>query len=503
MYSIVYITIIQIVSKTPRKYLEALGVHNLRQSLIAYNPWWRTKSFSIPGLPDFKRDAFAQVMRHTEASHELALLINGPRRVGKTTIMNQVIRCLIEEKEVPVNRILFFSLDDPLIQQLPQKDQGTLFEAFLAQWAQVAGTALRTSPDPLYCFLDEIQRLPRWELYIKRYIDLRYPIRFIISGSASHTIFRKSLESLLGRLVDISLPPFTFREFVRYHYPAHSDFLQKVAGEVLDISDRASVIKFNRSLSENINSDAIREWNRYADEYAQKGGFPQLWTVATVAERSSFIDQQFVERVTLEDLRLVKEIRRPEIFHQFLRYAFARTGQEYNLEELASLIHTTRVTLTEALPLLLQTELIRRVERFTGKPVRLRSTHAKLYAADLVLMQGITKISTSLKGEDCGRIAETLAHNVIRLFPGISDVSYYREPTGKQEIDFVVRVGSRMVPIEIAYQNQIENSRRNSIREFLETHGKQGGFGILVTKRSWKIEEPIFEMPLPLFLLTA
>ncbi|HEX9664524.1 MAG TPA: ATP-binding protein [Patescibacteria group bacterium] len=490
-------------AKNTKKYLEALGIHNLRQALNAYNPWWRTKSFSVPGVPDFKRDAFIQAMRHTEANHGLALLINGPRRVGKTTIINQVIRCLIEEKRIPTNRILFFSLDDPIIQQLPQKDQGTLFEALLAQWAQVAGSALRTSPNTLYCFLDEVQRLPRWELYIKRYVDLHYPIRFIISGSASHTIFRKSLESLLGRLVDISLPPFTFREFVRFYYPENRAFLTKLSDDVLDIGDVASVIKFNRRLSEEIKPSHIQQWNHYADEYAQKGGFPQLWTMVTAAERSAFIDQQFVERVTLEDLRLVKEIRRPEIFHQFLRYAFARTGQEYNLEELASLIHTTRVTLTEALPLLLQTELIRKVERFTGKPVRLRSTHAKLYAADLVLMQGITKIITSLEGEERGRVAETLAHNVIRLFPGVSDVSYYREPSGKREVDFIVRVGSRMMPIEIAYQNQLDNKHRIAIRTFLEAHGKPNSFGILVTKEDWKIDQPILEMPLSLFLLTA
>src|SRR3989344_3709191 len=374
-------------AKKPQEYLDALGIHNVRQTLTAYNPWWKTKDFSIPGIPDFKRDAFAEALRHTEANHGLALLINGPRRVGKTTIINQVIKCLIEDKKVPTNRILFFSLDDPLIQQLPQKDQGALFEALLAQWAQVAGTALRTSPHTLYCFLDEVQRLPRWELYIKRYIDLRYPIRFVISGSASHTIFRKSLESLLGRLVDMSLPPFTFREFVRFHHPEHADFLVHLAQGMFDLGDASSVVAFNRLLGEHIPSSDVALWNQYADDYAQKGGFPQLWLMPTPAERSSFIDQQFVERVTLEHLRLVKEIPRPEIFHQFLRYAFARTGQEYNLEELASLIHTTRVTLTEALPLLLQTELIRKVERFTGKPVRLRSTHAKLYAADLVLMQ--------------------------------------------------------------------------------------------------------------------
>ncbi|OHA72140.1 MAG: hypothetical protein A3E07_03785 [Candidatus Wildermuthbacteria bacterium RIFCSPHIGHO2_12_FULL_45_9] len=276
-----------------------------------------------------------------------------------------------------------------------------------------------------------------------------------------------------------------------------------MTGDILDISEASSVIQFSRRLSEEIKPSAIGQWNRFADEYAQKGGFPQLWVMDNAVERSSFINQQFVERGTLEDLRLVKEIRRPEIFHQFLRYAFARTGQEYNLEELASLIHTTRVTLTEALPLLLQTELIRKVDRFTGKPVRLRSTHAKLYAADLVLMQGITKIVTSLEGEERGRIAETLAHNVIRLFPGVSDISYYRESSGQQEIDFVARVGSRVVPIEIAYKNQTDSRHRDSIRAFLETQGSKNNFGILVTKEDWKIEQPILEMPLSMFLLTA
>lgn len=488
-------------AKNLKKYLEALGIHNLRATLVAYNPWWRTKAFTVPSVPSFTRDAFDQAVRHAEANHGLALLINGPRRVGKTTIINQIIRYLIEDKKVPTNRILFFSLDDPIIQQLPQKDQGALFEILLSQWAQVARTALRSSPNLLYCFLDEIQRLPRWELYIKRYIDLRYPIRFIISGSASHTIFRKSLESLLGRLVDISLPPFTFREFVRFHHPEHAVFLDALAKKVLDIGDISSIAKFNKLINAEVPADATHQWNAYADAYAQAGGFPQLWSMTGVAERASFVDQQFVERVTLEDLRLVKEIRRPEIFHQFLRYAFARTGEEYNLEELSSLIHTTRVTLTEALPLLLQTELICRVERFTGKPVRLRSTHAKLYAADPMLMQAITKVSTSLEKEERGRIAETLVHNTIRLFPGISDVSYYREPRGKEEIDFVVRVGSRVVPIEVSYQSQVDTRRRNTLRSFIKEHGKRDSFGILVTKETRNIKPPIFEMPLPFFLL--
>lgn len=49
-------------TKNPKKYLEALDIHDLKQTLITYNPWWRTKSFSVYGVPDFKRDTFVQAM---------------------------------------------------------------------------------------------------------------------------------------------------------------------------------------------------------------------------------------------------------------------------------------------------------------------------------------------------------------------------------------------------------------------------------------------------------
>jgi len=481
-----------------------LGVHSLKETLFAYNPWWKEKSFTLD-MPDFERDAFPQALKHVEAEHGLALLINGPRRVGKTTMIYQLIRFLIGKKGIPTNRILFFSLDDPIIQQLQPKDQGALFEALLSQWASVAGTALRSSPFPLFCFLDEIQRLPKWELFLKRYIDLRYPIRFIISGSASHTIFRKSLESLLGRLVEISLPPFTFREFTRFHHPEYKDFIQNITQKTLDIGDVSTISSFIKSLEEEISSRKINisAWDSFADEYAQAGGFPQLWDIKDASERTSFVDQQFVQRVTLEDLRLIKEIRRPEIFHQFLRYAFARTGEEYNLEELSALIHTSRVTLASALPLLLQTELIKKVERYSGKPVRLRSTHAKLYAADPILTQSITKLSTSLNSENKGRVAETLAHNIIRRFPGISDISYYREPRGTEEIDFIVRIGTRIVPIEVNYQSSIDGRHLNVMKNFLINYSKQSNFGLLITRDIFNNSLPVFNVPLSLFLLMA
>ena len=475
------------------------SVELLNNTLQAYDPWWTQGKFSWNN-PDFKRDYFTLGVRHFEERHGLALLINGPRRVGKTTLMRQLMEYLLSIKKVDPKRIFFFSLDDPFIQQFSSGEQGGAFEKLLAAWEKVLGERFAEIKEPIYCFLDEVQRLPNWELYIKRYVDLRYPIRFIISGSASHTIFRKSLESLLGRLVDISMPPFTFREWVRFHYPQYESFLNKLADMRLYIKEKSSVEVLVNAIVENIGADHISTFNKFAGQYGNAGGFPQLWGQDPI-ERAQVVDLQFVQRVTLEDLRLIKEIRRPEIFHQFLRYAFARTGEEYNLEELAGKIKTTRVTLSGALPLLLQTELIRKVERFTGKPVRLRSTHAKLYATDTILYEAITKSPADLSGTDKGRIAETLVFNVLRRFAGISDISYFRTTDGLKEVDFIVRVGRSLVPIEVKYRVAIKSQDGQNIKYFLGEYASENNFGILITEKELNLEENVFKIPLGIFLL--
>ncbi|OGC23434.1 hypothetical protein A2291_00415 [candidate division WOR-1 bacterium RIFOXYB2_FULL_42_35] len=476
-------------------------VAQLNNTLRVYNPWWDQINYSWDN-PEFKRDYFPVGVRHLEEKHNLALLINGPRRVGKTTLMRQLMEYLATHNKVVPQRIFFFSLDDPFIQQLPADEQGAGFEKLIFGWEEVLGQRLADAKEPLFCFLDEVQRLPNWELYIKRYVDLHYPIRFIISGSASHTIFRKSLESLLGRLVDVSLPPFSFREWVRFHYPETGEWLTALSQDRIDIKDRSTIEKAVNKIIEKVNREGIALLNQYANEYAQAGGFPQLWEQNPV-ERAQFVDLQYVQRVTLEDLRLIKEIRRPEIFHQFLRYAFARTGEEYNLEQLAGKIKTTRVTLSGALPLLFQTELIRKVERFTNKPVRLRSTHAKLYAADTMLYEAITKVSADLHGSDKGRIAETLIFNVLRRCAGITDISYFRIPDGAREIDFIVRVGRSLVPVEVKQRTGLEEKYLEPVNYFINEHPSESSFGILITENNLDLLGRVLQIPLGLFLLLA
>jgi hypothetical protein len=480
------------------------GQLKLKTILSTYNPWWLGQIDRLE-TPVFRRDAFAAAVRHLQASHDLAFLINGPRRVGKTTVMRQLVKHLIEEQGVAPQRVLFFSLDDPFIQQRPAAEQGAAFEDVLRVWEERLGSSLSATDETVYCFLDEIQRLPHWELYVKRYVDLRYRVRFVISGSASHTIFRKSLESLLGRVVEVSLPPFAFREWLRFHRPDFAAALASFADARLDIRDRTSLVTELVGLWTAMGRPEQSKLTAEVDAYAKAGGFPQLWGMKDAVERSQFIDSQFVQRVTMEDLRLVKEIRNPEVFHRFLRHAFARTGDEYELNGLTRTIGTSRNTLVEALPLLLQTDLLWRVERFSGNPVRLRTTHAKLYATDPVLYEAVIKTPADLMGEDKGRLTETLVFNVLRRLPGISDISYFRAPKRRgypeREVDFVVRIGRNCLPIEVKSRSSAGAADKVNTEFFLDEYGNKDDYGILVNRDVLNTDNRVLEIPLGLFLL--
>jgi len=150
-----------------------------------------------------------------------------------------------------------------------------------------------------------------------------------------------------------------------------------------------------------------------------------------------------------------------------------------------------------------QTELIRKVDRYSGKPVRLRSTHAKLYATDTMLFEAITKIPADLTGADKGRIAETLAFNTLRRFAGITDITYLREPHGEAEIDFIIRVGRMLVPIEIKYRTHSTQSDLTTLDAFLQDRTSESTYGILITEDDLHLDTPILRIPLSIFLLLS
>jgi len=458
------------------------------------NPWWDTGTVETKV---FRRPVFKKIYKDLLSLKQI-ISVTGPRRVGKTTLLKQIIQALIQDKHVAPQQIVYFSFDDPLMIESHVREH---FFDNLIKWADVTRNS-----KVVYFVLDEIQRFERWELYLKKYYDLEFSIKFIVSGSASSPIFRKSRESLLGRIKDNHLLPFSFKEFVYFRKGDDQ--------EVLDVVNRAQAFgaKLQREMaidwrefqSEagplNVSSRIFDELNKQLNNYFVEGGFPEAWEIKDVVAKQEYLFDNQVQKVIFEDLVIATEFRKPEKIKSYYLSLIEQPGQEINIEKASQKIGISRQMLEKYLPLLEMTDLVKTLPRFSKRPLKFRRGSVKCYLVDLALRNAILKLTNSVFEDSVmmGFYAENLVFNALRKFEGSIELTYYKD--AKREVDFVVHVGGkRYVPIEVKYRDVIDDLA--GIKYFIEQHNQN--FGIVVTKNfvNFPDEKKLLFVPLSIFLL--
>lgn len=471
-----------------------------RELLYPYNPWWEHLDRAFERLPLFRRPIFDEIYKGLKETPQI-ISITGPRRVGKSTLIRQIIRELINEGIKPAN-IIYYSMDDPALYR-SEVDHDKLFDSLMDEARKKAGKGL------IYFFLDEIQRFERWELFLKKYYDLHYPVRFAISGSASSPIFKKSRESLLGRIKDYHLLPFSFREFLLFHNRENSQLISRFneiykTGEAImgmftrhpEYADleKVTISQISTELRQNIDENLAK--------FLIEGGFPEVWTLPDWETKQSYLFDNQVEKVISEDLVLAVELRKPALLKRFYISLLESPGREINFQQLSQDLGINRATIEKYFPLLEMTDLIHHAERFSKSPIKVRRGNIKCYLVDLAMRNAILRIQESLLKDQqaLGLYAENLVFNALKKWEGTVNISYYKEK--EYEVDFVVRVGAgRYLPVEVKYKEQIDNVEARTIRNFCER--LECSTGIFVTKK-WEdfgAKDRLFYMPLPHFLL--
>ena len=149
----------------------------LLQIMYTHNPWWETGRVSETKALPFKRRDFRKIVEEIE-DREIKAIV-GPRRVGKTTIIYQLIEYIIERKSP--TKTLYITLDDPYLGITTET-----MKRILEQYSEVVlKEPLADLKERVYIFLDEVQTLKKWELVLKRWYDLGYNMKFYLSGSSS------------------------------------------------------------------------------------------------------------------------------------------------------------------------------------------------------------------------------------------------------------------------------------------------------------------------------
>ena len=172
--------------------------------LRGFNPWWAGLPMSVP---TFRRLAFDQCLRILEdPKFKRAILLSGPRRVGKTTVLKQIAEFLLRGVAEPVS-VVYISLDHPLLKF-----------ASLTDLLRIYREDIFAEGKPAVLLLDEVQYAEDWELHVKALIDHHPEYRILATGSAAVAAVgtkRKQAESGVGRWITVPIPTLSFYEYLR------------------------------------------------------------------------------------------------------------------------------------------------------------------------------------------------------------------------------------------------------------------------------------------------
>jgi hypothetical protein len=372
------------------------------------NPWWSGEIDVDASYRDLPERSYLETFYRLVENREVrrAVILLGPRRVGKTVILHQTIRGLLRDK-TPGNRILFLSLETPIY-------SGIGLETFVLRFQERFDHSRDT---PLTVIFDEVQYLKDWEIHLKSLVDSFPQIRFLASGSAAAALRLKSRESGAGRFTEFLLPPLTFAEYLAF-VGRESELIR------IDESDRA----FARDI------DAL---NVEFVNYLNYGGYPEAVINTTVRKESGrFIKSDIIDKVLLRDLPQLYGIRDIQELNRLFTTLAYNTGNEVTLEDLSRSSGVSKTTLSRYLEYLEAAFLVRRVNRIDQNARHFkRATAFKIYLTNPSMRAALFGHPAD-DDVSMGALAETALFAQWFHQPGIVNHLYYaRWPAG--EIDLV------------------------------------------------------------------
>ncbi len=282
-----------------------------------------------------------------------------------------------------------------------------------------------------YLFLDEIQNVDGWHLFVNRL--LRKKMHVIITGSNAKLLSGELATHLSGRAKEIHLFPFSFREYC----------LMK------DVDIKTMTTK----------AEAFRR--AAFDEYMKNGGFPEL---LQIGDKRTYISD-LVDNILKRDIEQRYQISYKEAFVQIAQHLLNISPAQIVVSGLADTFHIkSEHTIKNYISYLRQAFVLISVKKYAQKS-RIRLTQEKVYAVDVALMN---HRENAFVGENLGWRLETIV--LIELQRSCKalgrDVYYLNERSG--ECDFVVCEGDTVVQaIQVSYDISSPKTRNREIAGLL------------------------------------
>lgn len=474
-----------------------------------FNPWWGSRKEMLPA---FKRADFFYLLG--EIKKEKAITLVGPRQVGKTTLVKQMIHALLEQG-VANNRIFYVDLGDVEI-RLTCKNP--LHEVLQIYQKYILHEDFANLSSDVYLFFDEVQKDSLWNETVRSYKT--YPkLRMLSTGSSSRLVSKMSNETLPGRANLQVMLPLKFSDFLRIRFMSKASELNADAFRSFGKEMRNWFTQglLNKNLSEFIGRCQERLVLYLGDEsklqaelscYLSRGGYPGVALKESTAECQQLLNG-YANDVIAKDLTVDGSIRDVDLAEKLLYLLAGVSANELNKNSLLNRLQpASYITVNKYLVFFKEVLIISEIPIYSGS--KLGSTkHPKLYFQDVGLRNALLGVlDLQISDADQGQLAETVACDHLKRLSFKLNLNtqghiYCLKPKSTQgvenEIDFILdlpRFGL-LLPIECKFRRNIKHT--DAINDFMTQHNQS--LGVVLTRDTLKYEEKIAFIPLWMFLL--
>jgi predicted AAA+ superfamily ATPase len=415
------------------------------------------------------------------------VVLSGARRVGKTTVMYQMIDRLLSEGTNPRN-ILYVSFDNPIIK--------------MARVDEVLGIydTLYPTEGMRYLFFDEIQYTQDWELWMKVIYDTRAEIKLIATGSAGPVLERGTSDSGAGRWSVLKTPTMSFFEYCELlSVPDRPKVL-----EGLKLTDLPSMRKGELADLMNRFTPLLTHFNRYI----MIGGFPELALSDDDAYAQRILREDVVDKVIKRDVLTLFNIRNPLSMEKLFLYLCMNSSGIFNKQAASSALENiSTVTIEDYVRFLEMSNLIyvSHLVNVGGKSGL--KGRPKIYIADTAIRNAVLMMDDVLADDaEMGIMAETVIYkHIVSFFQNTpaASIGYYRKAKDNQkEVDVVVDLPKGKVLYEIKYRNDAAISGSDAIVTLSCEKDANVAHAFVITKRlsdcgdvNHPTKVPIFRIP--------
>jgi predicted AAA+ superfamily ATPase len=404
----------------------------LKELLVLLNEWWKTGNVAKDRLQEYKRESFEEIKELL--SYRQITIISGLRRVGKSTIMFQLIDFLLKHKGIDPKQIVYFSYDEKKYEIVD------ILEAFQAI------TETNWKEKKIYVFLDEIQKLKDWSSKIKLIYDNFPNIKFVISGSASLQLEKEAMYNLAGRYFIKEIPPLSLKEYFELKHK-------------IRIS--------NYQLYKNDLKRELEEWF--------KKPFPEIVSFKEERRIYEYIKESIISKILKIDLPDIFNNINTKLLETLLNIFYSEPGMILNIDSLSKDLKVHKKTLEQHIFLLEFSKLIRIVKNYRVSVLAESRKLRKVYPYHIAL---VFPFSTPEKS----KILETTVASKI-------DAKYYwRE--GKKEIDFIVK-DREILPIEVKAKANLHKEDFDNLNYFIKKFKNKVGKGVIIYEGETKKDKII------------